>query len=321
MLNRRRSAANVSDRDVPNSAAVDRRTILAGAAGLAAAAVGLIANESAAAAAAQPEQESAAYKIANGRIQQSVCAWCFLPLLPIEELAAGAVRIGLKSVELAPPETWPVLKKLGLICAVAKSHPLTKGFAHKEEHEECLAALRKSIDAASDAGFPNVITFSGMRRGLADDDGLANMVAGLKQIVGHAERKGITLLLEMLNSRATEPGKGHPDYFCDQVERTVEVCSRVGSPRLKLLFDIYHVQVMEGDVIARIRQFHEYTGHYHTAGVPGRNEPDDTQELNYGAIMRAIVETGYRGYVGQEFVPIHAPPLAALAAAARRCDV
>jgi hydroxypyruvate isomerase len=319
MLRRHRSiASNVSDRD---PAAVDRRTLLAGAARLAAAVVGLTANKPTTAAAAQPEPESTSYKIVNGRIQQSVCAWCFLPLLPIEELAAGAARIGLKSVELASPESWPMLKKNGLICAVAKSHPLTKGFAHKAEHEECLAILRKSIDAASDAGFPNAITFSGMRRGLTDDDGLNNMVAGLKQIVGHAERKRVTLLLEMLNSRVSTPGKGHPDYFCDQVERTIEVCRRVGSPRLKLLFDIYHVQVMEGDVIARIRQFHEYTGHYHTAGVPGRNELDDTQELNYGAIMRAILETGYRGYVGQEFLPIHAPPLAALAQAARRCDV
>ena len=281
MLKRNRSGRKCSRPHGSRPAvAVDRRTILAGAAGLAAAAVGLTSRDPMSVA-AEPEPGAAPYKIANSRIQQSVCAWCFLPLLPIEELAAGAARIGLKSVELALPETWPVLKKNGLICAVAKSHPLTKGFAHKEEHEECVAILRKTIDAASDAGFPNVITFSGMRRGLADDEGLANMVAGLKQIVGHAERKGITLLLEMLNSRVTAPGKGHPDYFCDQVERTVEVCRRVGSPRLKLLFDIYHVQVMEGDVIARIRRFHEFTGHYHTAGVPGRNELDDTQELNY----------------------------------------
>jgi hydroxypyruvate isomerase len=305
--------------DTENSS-VSRRALLAGAAGLAAT-VGLGQSSRAAAAQSQPAGDTEPYKIVNGRLNQSVCHWCFQKLLSIEALAAGAAQMGLKSVELAGPETWPVLKKHGLICAISSSHPFTKGFAHKEEHEECLAALHKSIDATAEAGFPSVITFSGMRRGISDDEGVANMIAGLKQIVGYAEQKKVTICLEMLNSRVNIEMKGHPDYFCDQIERSIEVIRGVGSPRLRLLYDIYHVQIMEGDVISRIRQFHEYIGHYHTAGVPGRNELDDSQELNYPPIMEAIAATGYKGYVGQEFLPIHAAPLVSLAQAVRRCDV
>ncbi|HEX3998223.1 MAG TPA: TIM barrel protein [Pirellulales bacterium] len=319
-----------SDRspDVSESSAVSRRALLAGAAGLAAS-VGLGRSARAAGAASQPttpDEEPAAgadYKIvvSNGRLNQSVVWWCFQKSLSIEALAAAAARMGLKSVELAGPELWPVIKKHGLICAISPSHPFTKGFAHKEEHEQCLAALRKSIDATSDAGFPSVITFSGMRRGISDGEGVANMIAGLKQIAGYAEQKKVTVCLEMLNSRVNVEMKGHPDYFCDQIERSIEVVRGVGSPRVKLLYDIYHVQIMEGDVISRIRQFKEYIGHYHTAGVPGRNELDNSQEINYPPIMEAIVATGYKGYVGQEFIPAHASALAGLAEAVRRCDV
>jgi len=139
---------------------------------------------------------------------------------------------------------------------------------------------------------------------------MKNMVEGFKQIVGHAEKKKVTVCLEMLNSRVNIEMKGHPDYFCDKIEMAVEVCKRVGSERMKVLFDIYHVQIMEGDIIARIKQFHPYIGHYHTAGVPGRNELDETQEINYVPIMKAIVETGYKGYVGQEFIPTRDKALA-----------
>ncbi len=294
-----------------------RRTILAGAAGLTAAASGLARAGSALA--AEPSR-AADFKIVNGRIKQSVIYWCFKPM-PVETLAAGAALLGLKSVELVPPTDWPILAKHGLICAITPSHGFVKGFAHKEEHAECLDTLRKNIDATSDAGFPSIITFSGMRRGLAEDEGMANMVAGLKQIVGYAEKKKVTICLEMLNSRVNIEMKGHPDYMCDKIEWAVEVCKRVGSPRMKVLFDIYHVQIMEGDIISRIKQFHEYIGHYHTAGVPGRNELDDTQELSYAPIMRAIAETGYQGYVGQEFIPKYSDPIASLAQAARLCDV
>ncbi len=305
-----------------NSEALTRRKLLAGG-GAMAAATGLL--RAGVAVAAESSEASAAhspgaYKIAIGRIKQSAVHWCFKPM-NVETLAAGAARIGLKSVELVAPADWPTLEKHRLICAISPSHGFVKGFAHREEHEECIAALRKSIDATSDAKFPSVITFSGMRRGLVEDEGLENMVAGLKKIVGYAEQKDVTICLEMLNSRVPIEMKGHPDYMCDKIEWAVEICRRIGSPRMKVLFDIYHVQIMEGDIISRIKQYHEYIGHYHTAGVPGRNEIDLSQELSYPAIMRAIVETGYTGYVGQEFIPRSADMLASLAQAAKLCDV
>lgn len=268
---------------------------------------------------ARGTDEPQPYTAKNGRIQQSVIHWCFKPM-PVEELANHAARMGLKSVELVAPENWPTLKKLGLICAISPSHGFTKGFAHKEEHAECLEILRKQIDLTSEAGFPSIITFSGFRRGISDEEGMKNMVEGFKQIVGHAEKKKVTVCLEMLNSRVNIEMKGHPDYFCDKIEMAAEVCKRVGSERLKVLFDIYHVQIMEGDIIARIKQFYPYIGHYHTAGVPGRNELDDTQEINYAPIMKAIVETGYKGYVGQEFIPTRDKALA-LNEAVKLCDV
>jgi len=259
------------------------------------------------------------YKAASGRIRQSVIYWCFKPM-PVEELAQGAARMGIKSVELVAPEYWAMLKKLGLICAMTPSHGFAKGFAHREEHGFCLETLRKAVDESADAGFPNVITFSGFRRGISDEEGMQNMVEGLKKIAGHAEKKRVTLCLEMLNSRVNIEMKGHPDYFCDKIETAVEICKKIGSERVKVLFDIYHVQIMEGDLIARIKEFHPYIGHYHTAGVPGRNELDGPQEINYPAVMRAIAETGFDGYVGQEFIPT-ADKLASLNQAVRLCDV
>jgi hydroxypyruvate isomerase len=228
--------------------------------------------------------------------------------------------MGIKSVELVPPENWPMLKKLGVICAMTPSHGFAKGFAHKEEHAECLDTLRKRIDDSAEAGFPSVITFSGFRRGISDEEGMKNMVDGLKQIVGHAEKKKVNLCLEMLNSRVNIEMKGHPDYFCDKIETAVEVCKRVGSERMKILFDIYHVQIMEGDLITRIKECAPFIGHYHTAGVPGRGELDNTQEINYTAVMNAIVETGYKGYVGQEFIPTR-DKVASLNEAVKLCDV
>ncbi len=313
MTKRNRLSTIHADRMPP----VSRRTVLASAAGLTAAATGVSA---AARALAADTPAEAPFKITNDRIKQSVIYWCFKPM-PVPTLIEGAARLGLKSVEIIPPSEWALLKKHGMICAISPGHPFTKGFAHKEEHDECIAILRKSIDDTSDAGFPSVITFSGMRRGISDDEGIANMVAGLKKIVGYAEKKNVTLCLEMLNSRVNIEMKGHPDYFCDNMERSVEVCRRIGSPRMKVLFDIYHVQIMQGDIIARIKQHHEFIGHYHTAGVPGRNELDNTQEINYPPIMRAILETGYQGYVGQEFIPKYPDPIASLAQAAKLCDV
>jgi len=257
--------------------------------------------------------------VTKNRIKQSVIHWCFKPMT-VEELAGHAAKLGMSSVELVPSESWSMLKKLGLVCALSSSHGFNKGFAHKEEHAECLEILRKRIDESADAGFPSVITFSGFRRGLSDEEGLKNMVEGYKQIVAHAEKKKVTLCLEMLNSRVNIEMKGHPDYFCDKIEMAVEVCRQVASERMKVLFDIYHVQIMEGDLITRIREFHPYIGHYHTAGVPGRGELDPTQEINYPAVMNTIVETGYKGYVGQEFIPVR-DKVASLSEAVKLCDV
>ena len=265
------------------------------------------------------EPQPASYRAKNGRIQQSVIHWCFKPMTP-QELADNAAAMGLKSVELVSPEFWPKLKELGLVCAIAPSHGFVKGFAHREEHEECLKILRQRIDECAAAGFPSVITFSGFRRGISDEDGMKNMVAGLKQIAGQAEKKKVNVCIEVLNSRVNVTMKGHPDYFCDHLETGVEVCKQVGSERVKLLFDIYHIQIMEGDLITRIKEFHPYIAHYHTAGNPGRGEIDQTQEINYPAVMKAIIETGYQGYVGQEFIPTR-DPMASLNEAVKICDV
>ena len=249
----------------------------------------------------------------KGRIKQSVCRWCFGG--PLEKFAAYCAKIGIKSIELAGPDEWPILKKHGLICAMSNTHGIVKGLNRKENHEECLAKIRKSIEVTAEAGFPNVIAFSGNRAGMDDQEGLENCVIALKQVAGFAEKKKITICMELLNSK-----RSHKDYMCDRTHWGVELCKQIGSPRVKLLYDIYHMQVQEGDVIATIAESKDYIAHYHTAGVPGRNEIDDTQELYYPAIMRAIVETGFKGYVAQEFIPKR-DALKSLAQAVKICDV
>lgn len=298
----------------PKSDHLSRRDALAGLTGLALASTATTPMNASAA-----ESKDELYVARNGRIKQSVVHWCFKKM-SVEELAKHAARMGIQSVEIVGPEHWPMLKKLNMTCAISPSHGFAKGFAHKEEWPECIDKLRSMIDSTADAGFFSVITFSGFRRGMDEAEGRKNMVEGLKRIVGHAEKRKVTLCLEMLNSRVDIEMKGHPDYFCDTIESCVDICDRVGSERLKILFDIYHVQIMQGDVITRIRQFHPYIGHYHTAGNPGREEIDDTQEIHYAPIMRAIVETGYKGYVGQEFIP-RRDPVASLNQAVRICDV
>jgi len=255
----------------------------------------------------------------KGRIEQSVCQWCFEPM-DLETLARNAAAMGIRSVELVPPEKWPILKKHGLICALSNSHGFVDGWSHQENYAMCTAKVKEAVDATAAAGFPSVITFSGFRKGMADDVGLENTVAGLKQVIGYAEKKKVNLCLEVLNSRVAVEMKGHPDYMADKVEWAVEVCRRIGSPRMKILFDIYHVQIMQGDLITRIKQFHEYIGHYHTAGVPGRNEIDGTQEINYAPIFRTIAETRYAGYVAHEFIPTR-DPMQKLREAVALCDV
>jgi hydroxypyruvate isomerase len=208
-----------------------------------------------------------------------------------------------------------------MTCAIAGSHGFAKGFAHKEEWAECHAKIRERIQDCAAFGVERIITFSGFRRGLTDEEGIANMVAGLKEVVGLAEEKKVTLCIEMLNSRVDIQMKGHPDYFCDSMERTVDICKQIGSPRCKVLFDLYHVQIMHGDVITRIRQHRDYIAHVHTAGVPGRAEIDESQELNYPPLMQALLEIKYDGYVGQEFIPSRPDKVASLAQGVRICDV
>ncbi|NLT78016.1 MAG: TIM barrel protein [Planctomycetes bacterium] len=250
----------------------------------------------------------------KGRIRQSVSRWCF-GKWSLDELCEVSKRLGLKAIDLLGPGEFETVKKHGLICSLVNSHSLTDGLADKKFHEGCLAKLRETIDATAAAGFPNVISFSGNRRGIPDDVGVENAVEALKKIAGYAEQKKITIVLEYLNSKVN-----HKDYMFDNMAWAVEVCKRVGSDRVKILYDIYHAQIMEGDIIRTIRENADYIGHYHTGGNPGRNEIDETQELYYPAILRAIAETGFTGYVAHEFVP-KGDPLAALTYAARICDV
>lgn len=257
---------------------------------------------------------------ARGRIRQSVCHWCFNPL-SVAELASLARELGLGSVELVGPEHFPTLKQHGLTCAIFGRHGFAKGFAHLEEHDECVAACTRALDEAAEFGSPNVITFSGFRRGLPLETGRRNMIDGLKKLAAHAERRRVNLCLEMLNSRVDLPMKGHPDYFCDDIDLSVDIVKAVSSERVKVLFDIYHVQIMHGDVITRIKAHAPWIGHVHTAGVPGRGDLDDTQELQYPAILRALADSGYRGFVGHEFIPRGADQRSALQAAVRWCDV
>ena len=252
--------------------------------------------------------------VKKGRIKQSVCKWCYKGI-SLDELAAYSAKLGIKGIDLVAPEDWPILKKHGLECSMTGSHSIGKGLNRIENHEECLAKIRKSIDDTCQAGFPNVICFSGTRKGMDDDEGLKNCVTALKQIVGYAEQKNVTICMELLNSK-----RNHKDYMCDRTHWGVELAKQVGSDNFKLLYDIYHMQVQEGDVIATIKESFDYIGHYHTAGVPGRNEIGDTQELYYPAIMKAILKTGFTGYVGQEFIPKR-DKLESLAEAVRICDV
>jgi hydroxypyruvate isomerase len=259
------------------------------------------------------------YSVTKGRVHQSVIPWCFNPMKP-RELIDIAARLRMPSVELISPDLWPVLKEKGMTCAIASSHGFSRGFAHKEEHDQCLEILRKNIDLAFNAGVPSIITFSGFRRGLSTEEGTRSMVEGLKKVAGDAEKKKVTVCLEMLNSRVDVEMKGHPDYFCDDIDLSVNICKQVSSERVKVLFDIYHVQIMHGDIITRLKQHAPWIGHYHTAGVPGRNEIDDTQEIRYAPIMKAILETGYKGFVGQEFIPLR-DKATSLAEAVQICDV
>ncbi len=244
----------------------------------------------------------------------------------VEALCRVAKQLGCVSIELIEPKYFPLLKQHGLECAIASINmvpdpPFKKGFNNPEHHDRVIRATRDAIDACAEHGFTRVITFTGYADGIPPDVGAANCVAGYKKVLGHAEKKGVTLCLEMLNTRDTShPMKGHPGYQGDHTEYCIDIIRRVGSPNLKLLFDIYHVQIMDGDVIRRIRQHKDVIGHIHTAGNPGRGELDDRQEIAYKPIMEALVEVEYSGYVGQEFIPTR-DALAGLRQAVSLCDV
>jgi hydroxypyruvate isomerase len=245
----------------------------------------------------------------------SVSHWCF-PEIPLPDLARAAREIGIDSIELLEPADWPVVTAHGLICGMARGPgSIAEGFNRREHHATLVPAFLARIRECADAGVPNVVCFSGNRAGLSDEEGLENCVAGFKQLAAAAERAGVTLCLELLNSKID-----HPDYQCDRTPWGVEVCRRVGSERVKLLYDIYHMQIMEGNVIHTIERYHPWFAHYHTAGVPGRHEIDDDQELNYRPIVRAIAQTGFRGFVGQEFLP-RRDPLISLREAVTLCSV
>lgn len=268
------------------------------------------------------EAVTADFKIQKGRIRQSVMGWCFKPMTAVE-LAEACADIGLVAIEGISADDYPAVRKLGLQISLVGSHGFAKGPFTRDNHAFCIAKLREAIDKAVEVGCPNVITFTGMREpGISDEQGARNCLDCWKQVIGYAEERQINLCLEHLNSRDdTHPMKGHPGYFGDDVDFCVDLIRRVDSPRMKLLFDIYHVQIMNGDVIRRIRQYQHVIGHYHTAGNPGRGELDETQEINYPAVMQAILETGYQGYVAQEFIPTWPDKVLALRHAARVCDV
>ncbi len=252
----------------------------------------------------------------KGRIKHSVCKWCY-PNLSVEELAAAGVKMGLQSIELLDPPDWPIVKKYGLTCAMGNGPSrITEGFNRLENHTWLVPQFKKRIEEAAEAGVPNLICFSGNRNGMDDEEGLENCVIGLKQILPTAERYGVTICMELLNSKID-----HPDYMCDHTEWGVRLVKRLGSERFKLLYDIYHMQIMEGDIIRTLRENIAYIAHFHTAGVPGRHEIDDSQELYYPAIMRAIAETGFDGFVAQEFIPTADDPLESLRRAIAICDV
>jgi sugar phosphate isomerase/epimerase len=307
---------------------LNRRQVLQGAAATGAAAL----------AGLTPSADAAQGKPAlNGRIRQSVVFWCFNTAgdrWDLDRTCRIARDLGCASVEIVPPADWKILQKYKLICAIAPNGmpgaPFERGFNNPRYHEEVIERTRKTIDACAEAGCPNVIGFTGYKWRDASDpksgeisrqDGADNCVRGLRAIAGHCEKRRLTLCIEHLNTRDdTHPMKGHPGYQGDDLDWLAAIIRKVNSPRIKLLFDIYHVQIMHGDLLRRIEQCRDIIGHVHTAGVPGRGELDERQEINYPAVMRKLLDIKYTGYVGQEFIPTRNPE-EGLRQAVRLCDV
>lgn len=254
----------------------------------------------------------------KGNIHHSVCRWCYNSITDLEVLCAAVKPMGITAIDLVGPKDWPILKKHGLdssMCNGAEIN-LTDGWAEKKFHAQLIKNYTEMIPKVAEAGYKNLICFSGNRRGMKDEKGWKNCAEGLKKIMPLAEKHGVILVMELLNSKID-----HKDYMCDRTWWGVELCRRVGSPNFKLLYDIYHMQIDEGDVIRNIRDHHQYIAHYHTAGVPGRHEIDENQELYYPAIMKAILATGFKGYVAQEFIPAAKDGLASLKQAIDICDI
>lgn len=253
----------------------------------------------------------------KGNINHSVCRWCFSSL-SVEQLCVEAKKIGIKGIDLVGPKDWPTLKKHGLqstMCNGAEIN-LVDGFNDPKFHDQLIRQYSEMIPQVSAAGYQNLICFSGNRRGLDDQKGLENCAIGLKKLMPLAEKYNVILVMELLNSKVN-----HKDYQCDKTSWGVALAKRIGSENFKLLYDIYHMQIDEGNVIATIKDAHPYIAHYHTAGVPGRHEIDDSQELYYPAIMKAIKETGFTGYVAQEFIPLKTDKIASLKKAVQICDI
>ena len=253
----------------------------------------------------------------KNNINHSVCAWTFNQL-SIEELCLLVKKIGFEAIDLVEPKDFAVLKKYNIYCSMCTGAQisLTEGWNNTKNHEILIKNYTKHINLVADAGFKNLICFSGNRNGMSNDDGLQNCIIGLHQILPLAEKRGIILQMELFNSKVD-----HPDYMADSSFWGIELCKKLGSENFKLLFDIYHMQIMEGDIIRNIQNNHQYFGHYHTAGVPGRNEIGGDQELFYPAIMKAILATGYKGFVAQEFIAKAENKAKSLQDAVAICDV
>ena len=257
----------------------------------------------------------------KGRINHSVCSWTY-NFIELDELCQVVKKLGFSSIDLIAPKDWPTLKKHNIHCSMcytAGRISLTEGWNNKNFHAVLIKDFTEAIPLVAEAGYKNLICFSGNRNGMDDETGLKNCVEGLKKIMGLAEKSGVIIQMELFNSKVD-----HKDYMCDKSAWGVELCKRLGSPNFKLLYDIYHMQINEGDIIRTIRDNHEYFGHYHTAGVPGRNEIDESQEIFYPAVMKAIADTGFKGHVAQEFIPTgktKKEKIDALKKAIRICDI
>ncbi len=253
----------------------------------------------------------------KGNINHSVCRWCYQNI-PLEEFAEKSKDIGIKAIDLLKPDEWDVVIKKGLQCSLATDTfaSITEGFNNPKNHSELQKKYQNLISQASHSGIQQVIVFSGNRNGISEEEGWENCAKGLDPLVKHAEENDVTLIMELLNSKVD-----HKDYQCDRTPWGVSLVDKIGSTSFKLLYDIYHMQIMEGDIIATINKNKDYIAHYHTGGVPGRHEINHTQELNYPAIMKAIVANGFTGYVAQEFIPTYEDSLEALKEGIEICDV